>query len=89
MKRSIDRIITTHSGSLSRPAELIALNRAREEGRKVDDGAYARALTSAVSDIVRRQRDPGIDIPDDGEFGKPTASNLRLRTLVELCLRAA
>lgn len=74
MKRSIDRIITTHSGSLSRPAELIALNRAREEGRKVDDGAYARSLTSAVSDIVRRQRDLGVDIPDDGEFGKPTAA---------------
>jgi 5-methyltetrahydropteroyltriglutamate--homocysteine methyltransferase len=73
MKRSVGRIITTHSGSLSRPAELIALNRAREEGRKVDDGVYAACLKSSVTDVVRRQRDVGIDIPDDGEFGKPTS----------------
>jgi 5-methyltetrahydropteroyltriglutamate--homocysteine methyltransferase len=74
MKRSIGRIITTHSGSLSRPADLMALNEARAEGRKVDDGAYDRCLKSAVSDVVRRQRDVGIDIPDDGEFGKATAA---------------
>ena len=75
MKRSTDRILTTHAGSLSRPADLIALNRARAQGEKVDEAAYARCLASAVADVVRKQREVGIDIPDDGEFGKPMAAN--------------
>ena len=75
MKRSTDRILTTHSGSLSRPADLIALNRARAQGEKVDDAAYAKCLGAAVADVVRKQRELGVDIPDDGEFGKPMASN--------------
>ena len=44
MKRSTDRIITTHSGSLSRPPDLLALNRARAQGEKVDDAAYSDTL---------------------------------------------
>jgi 5-methyltetrahydropteroyltriglutamate--homocysteine methyltransferase len=75
MQHSSDRILTTHSGSLSRPADLIAINRERAEGRKVDDGAYARCLAGAVAGVVRKQRELGIDIPDDGEFGKPMAAN--------------
>lgn len=75
MKRSTDRILTTHAGSLSRPADLIALNRARAQGEKVDDGAYAQCLAAAVAGVVRKQRELGIDIPDDGEFGKPMAAN--------------
>jgi 5-methyltetrahydropteroyltriglutamate--homocysteine methyltransferase len=75
MKRSTDRIITTHAGSLSRPPDLIALNRARAQGEKVDASAYAQCLASAVAEVVRRQQEIGIDIPDDGEFGKPMASN--------------
>ena len=75
MKRSTDRIITTHSGSLSRPADLIALNRARAQGEKVDDTVYAKTLGAAVADVVRKQREVGVDIPDDGEFGKPMAAN--------------
>jgi 5-methyltetrahydropteroyltriglutamate--homocysteine methyltransferase len=75
MKRSKDRILTTHSGSLSRPADLIALNRARAQGEKVDDAAYAQCLAAAVADVVRKQHEIGIDIPDDGEFGKPMAAN--------------
>jgi 5-methyltetrahydropteroyltriglutamate--homocysteine methyltransferase len=74
MKRSTDRILTTHSGSLSRPADLLELNRARGQGETVDNGAYARCLATAVTDIVRKQRELGIDIPDDGEFGKPMAA---------------
>jgi 5-methyltetrahydropteroyltriglutamate--homocysteine methyltransferase len=75
MKRSTDRILTTHSGSLSRPPDLIALNRARAQGEKVDEAAYARCLASSVADVVRKQREIGIDILGDGEFGKPMAAN--------------
>ncbi len=75
MKSSIDRILTTHSGSLSRPADLIALNLARLKGEQVDDGTYAQCLAAAVAGVVRKQRDAGIDISDDGEFGKPMAAN--------------
>ena len=75
MKRSTERILTTHAGSLSRPPDLLALNGARALGEKVDEGAYARCLAGAVADVVRKQRELGIDIPDDGEFGKPMATN--------------
>ena len=75
MKRSTDRILTTHSGSLSRPTNLIEMNRARAKGEAVDAAAYAQRLAAAVAGVVRRQRDAGIDIPDDGEFGKPMAAN--------------
>ncbi len=75
MKRSTDRILTTHAGSLSRPADLIAINRARASGESKDDAAYAKILANAVAGVVKKQHDVGIDIPDDGEFGKPMASN--------------
>ena len=74
MKRSVSRIITTHSGSLSRPPDLLALNRARAQGEKVDDGTYDQCLSGAIAQVVRRQRDAGIDVPDDGEFPKPMAA---------------
>ncbi len=61
MKRSTDRILTTHAGSLSRPADLIDLNRARAQGEKVDDARYAQCLASAVGDVVRKQNELGID----------------------------
>jgi 5-methyltetrahydropteroyltriglutamate--homocysteine methyltransferase len=73
MRASIDRILTTHAGSLSRPADLIALSRARAAGESKDDGVYASCLATCVTGVVRKQRDLGIDIPDDGEFGKPMA----------------
>jgi 5-methyltetrahydropteroyltriglutamate--homocysteine methyltransferase len=75
MRHSTHRILTTHSGSLSRPANLIALNLARVKGEKVDDAAYAQCLGDAIAGVVRKQRELGIDIPDDGEFGKPMAAN--------------
>src|SRR5262245_64393564 len=75
MKHSTDRFLTTHAGSLSRPADLIALNRERAKGESADDAAYAGCLASAVAGVVRKQREVGIDIPDDGEFGKPMAAN--------------
>src|ERR1700759_5226636 len=75
MRRSTDRILTTHAGSLSRPAALIEMNKARASGEGRDDQAYAQCLDGAVADVVRKQRDAGVDIVDDGEFGKPMAAH--------------
>lgn len=74
MRSSTNRILTTHVGSLPRPADLISINRARL-GKEADEAAYARCLADSVVEVVRKQREIGIDIPDDGEFGKPMASN--------------
>ena len=70
MKRSTERILTTHVGSLIRPPELIAFLRAGQERRPVDEGAFAACLAKSVADIVRRQAEAGIDVVSDGEFGK-------------------
>jgi 5-methyltetrahydropteroyltriglutamate--homocysteine methyltransferase len=71
MKRSEHRILTTHVGSLSRPADLLASFRARAEG-KAQPG-HAATLAAAVAGVVKGQRDTGIDIVNDGEFGKPAS----------------
>jgi 5-methyltetrahydropteroyltriglutamate--homocysteine methyltransferase len=65
-----NRIIATHVGSLVRPPELVPFLRARDAGEPYDKGAYARVLRDAVSDVVARQRDVGIDVVSDGEYGK-------------------
>ena len=70
MKTSTDRILTTHVGSLPRPDDLIAANRAREAGEATDERSFQRELQGAVTEVVRRQRELGIDVPGDGEFGK-------------------
>jgi len=75
MKRSTDRIITTHAGSLPRPQDLIAVNRARGEGETVEPTAYAECLSRSVGAVVKMQKELGVDIPNDGEFGKPMAGN--------------
>ncbi|TMJ92857.1 MAG: cobalamin-independent methionine synthase II family protein [Alphaproteobacteria bacterium] len=72
MKRSTERILTTHVGSLPRPADLLDVVQAREQGKRVDEKAHAARLRAAVADIVRKQIELGIDIVDDGEFGKPS-----------------
>jgi 5-methyltetrahydropteroyltriglutamate--homocysteine methyltransferase len=69
MRNSADRILTSHAGSLPRPDELIELNNARMAGRSVDEQEFQTRLRAAVTDLVRRQRDMGIDIPNDGEYG--------------------
>jgi 5-methyltetrahydropteroyltriglutamate--homocysteine methyltransferase len=69
MRNSGDRILTTHAGSLPRPDELIELNRARLDGESVDEETFQARLGDAVGDLVRRQRDLGIDVPNDGEYG--------------------
>ncbi len=70
MKRSTDRILTTHVGSLIRPAELQEFLRAVQGGKPYDENAYQQCLTDTVAAVVKQQADTGIDVPSDGEFGK-------------------
>jgi 5-methyltetrahydropteroyltriglutamate--homocysteine methyltransferase len=68
----MNRILTTHAGSLIRPPEILSFNAAIESGQGFDADAYATYLRDAVADIVRQQVDVGLDVVDDGEFGKAT-----------------
>jgi 5-methyltetrahydropteroyltriglutamate--homocysteine methyltransferase len=68
MKRSVDRILTAHTGSLPRPADLAEMIVAHERGEDVP--GFDRRVEQAVVDVVRRQREAGIDIINDGEQGK-------------------
>ncbi|SLN30371.1 cobalamin-independent methionine synthase II family protein [Oceanibacterium hippocampi] len=61
------RILTTHAGSLPRPKALVALHVARSRGEAIDEAAFDAAGEAATLDIVRRQREAGVDIPSDGE----------------------
>src|SRR2546428_14178082 len=70
MKRSSDRILTTHVGSLIRPPALRAFLSAKEAGEPFDHAAYAKCLNDSVAEVVRKQADIGIDVISDGEFGK-------------------
>ena len=69
---STDRILTTHAGSLPRPDDVVEMVRAQARGDRRDDAADAKRLRSAVAEVVRKQADIGLDIVDDGEFGKPS-----------------
>jgi 5-methyltetrahydropteroyltriglutamate--homocysteine methyltransferase len=72
VQRSTDRILTTHAGSLPRPADLLEMLAARS-ARAVDDGgAFAARVRRAVADVVRAQVECGLDVVDDGEMGKPS-----------------
>jgi 5-methyltetrahydropteroyltriglutamate--homocysteine methyltransferase len=70
MQRSTDRILTTHTGSLPRPSDLVALLNDKEAGRNYDKIAFDRRISRAILEIVRRQSDQGIDIVNDGEHSK-------------------
>ena len=72
MKRSTDRFLTTHTGSLPRPEDLIRMMYAKEEGVPVDPAALARRVAAAVDEVVRKQATAGIDIINDGEMSKPS-----------------
>ena len=72
MQRSTDRILTTHVGSLPRPADLHAMNVARRGGAKIDEATYDARVRKAVTDIVHKQAEIGIDIVADGEMSKPS-----------------
>jgi 5-methyltetrahydropteroyltriglutamate--homocysteine methyltransferase len=70
MKRSTERILTTHVGSLIRPQPLQDFMRAQQAGKPVDQKAYDECLSEAVAEVVRQQAEAGIDVVSDGEFGK-------------------
>ena len=70
MKRSTQRILTTHVGSLPRPPDLLQMIQAKERGEPLDAEAYARRVASAVAEVVRKQAESGIDIVADGEMGR-------------------
>ena len=70
MKRSTDRMLTTHTGSLPRPKDLLALLQEREEGRLRGEAALHDRTRSAVLDIVRKQAETGLSVINDGEQGR-------------------
>src|SRR5580658_5540324 len=70
MKRSEERILTTHTGSLPRPPELVSLYAQRERGEPVDPAALAAAGCAARRWVVPKQLAAGVDIGNDGEQGR-------------------
>ncbi len=70
MKRSIDRILTTHTGSLPRPSALAEILVARETGAPYDEVAFEEAVRGAVSESVAQQCETGLDVVNDGEMSK-------------------
>ncbi|MBV8903533.1 MAG: epoxyalkane--coenzyme M transferase, partial [Acidobacteriia bacterium] len=71
MKQSTHRILTTHVGSLPRPAYLIELHREKAPADKLET-----RLSRAVAEVVKRQKESGIDIVNDGEYGKPMSDEV-------------
>src|SRR6516165_6530691 len=72
MIRSTERFLTTHTGSLPRPEDLVRMMYAKEEGVPVDGTALGSRVRAAVAEVVRKQADAGIDIINDGEVSKPS-----------------
>jgi 5-methyltetrahydropteroyltriglutamate--homocysteine methyltransferase len=72
MQPGTDRILTTHSGSLPRPAEFLPLVLAQEAGQPVDEARFQGEVRAAVRDTVLRQADAGVDVLNDGEVSKPS-----------------
>jgi 5-methyltetrahydropteroyltriglutamate--homocysteine methyltransferase len=72
MRHSDKRILTTHAGSLPRPADLLDMAAAKMAGQPVDEAARQARLPGAVKEIVAKQIELGLDIIDDGEYSKPS-----------------
>jgi 5-methyltetrahydropteroyltriglutamate--homocysteine methyltransferase len=70
MKRSVKKILTTHTGSLPRPEGLLALLAAKEAGTLADRTEFDGAVRDAVAEIVRKQVEAGVDVINDGEMSK-------------------
>ena len=80
MKRSEQRILTTHVGSIPRPEAMLELAGA-VKGPPEDPEAYAELLRASVADVVKRQAAVGLDIVNDGEYGKESWANYIIRRL--------
>ena len=72
MVRSSDRFLTTHTGSLPRPDDLVRMMYAKEEGQAVDRAELTAQIRAAVARIVAKQKEAGLDIINDGEMSKPS-----------------
>src|SRR5207249_10787189 len=72
MKRSTERFLTTHTGSLPRTADLIRMMFAKEEGVPVDPAALGARSRAAVVESVQNQVKAGVSIVNDGEMSKPS-----------------
>jgi len=70
VKRSTDRILTTHVGSLVRPISIRSIMTARDFGQPYDEAEFDRILKTEVANVVRQQAETGIDVISDGEYGK-------------------
>ncbi len=72
MQKSAGRFLTTHTGSLPRPDDLIRAMYAKEEGVPVEPVALAAQIRAAVAEVVARQAAAGVDLVNDGEMSKPS-----------------
>jgi len=85
MQTSSNHILTSHVGSLPRPDDLIEANRAREAGEPVDEDQFQEKLRAAVVGVVRRQKEIGIDVPGDGEYGKSMGQTVNYGAWMSYC----
>ena len=70
MKRSTERILTTHTGSLPRPSDLLPLILDKDSDKPVDEAAFERRVGTAMAEAVNKQVETGVDVVNDGEMGK-------------------
>jgi 5-methyltetrahydropteroyltriglutamate--homocysteine methyltransferase len=84
MKRSTDRILVTHVGSLVRPLPLREVLSSKAAGQPVDDVVFERVLSDSVAEVVRLQAEAGVDVPSDGEYGKTGWTNYVIGRLTGL-----
>src|SRR5207244_4922441 len=70
MKKSTNKILTTHTGSLPRPEDLQHMLEAQDRGEQIDRVAFEARVREAVKEVVQRQAACGIDVVNDGEMSK-------------------
>jgi 5-methyltetrahydropteroyltriglutamate--homocysteine methyltransferase len=89
MKRSTERILVTHVGSLARPNDLMEMLLARNDGKPYNSAALAKRTRETVADVVRKQIECGVDIVNDGELGKSNFSRYTRERLAGFVERPA
>ncbi|HZD41308.1 MAG TPA: hypothetical protein VE131_11335, partial [Terriglobales bacterium] len=89
MKRSPDRILTTHAGALPQPSDLRQMHLAKDSTQPPDEKAFAQRVRSAVAEVVKKQLDCGLDVINDGEVGKSNFSRYARERLSGFCEREA